>query len=96
MVPLLAGSHRVIRIDLLGCGQSARPDGASYAVHDQARRAGAALGQLGVECSGPGGLPRAPPWGRGCAAGQPKTSSRVSAVTARAVQARICSMEAAR
>jgi len=48
MVPLLTGSHRVIRIDLLGCGQSARPDGASYAVPDQARRASAALDRLGV------------------------------------------------
>jgi pimeloyl-ACP methyl ester carboxylesterase len=49
MVPLLTGSHRVIRIDLLGCGQSAKPDGASYAVPDQARRAGAALDLLGAE-----------------------------------------------
>jgi pimeloyl-ACP methyl ester carboxylesterase len=49
MVPLLAGSRRVIRIDLPGCGQSARPDGASYAVPDQARRVGAALDRLGVE-----------------------------------------------
>ena len=48
MVPLLAGSHRVIRVDLLGCGQSARPDDASYAVPDQARRAGEALDRLGV------------------------------------------------
>jgi pimeloyl-ACP methyl ester carboxylesterase len=48
MVPLLTGAHRVIRIDLLGCGQSARPDGASYAVPDQARRTGAALDRLGV------------------------------------------------
>jgi pimeloyl-ACP methyl ester carboxylesterase len=48
MVPLLTGSHRVVRIDLLGCGQSARPDGASYAVPDQARRTGAALDRLGV------------------------------------------------
>jgi pimeloyl-ACP methyl ester carboxylesterase len=48
MVPLLTGSHRVIRIDLLGCGESARPEGASYAIADQARRAGAALGRLGV------------------------------------------------
>jgi pimeloyl-ACP methyl ester carboxylesterase len=48
MVPLLAGSHRVIRIDLPGCGRSARPDGASYAVPDQARRVGAALDRLGV------------------------------------------------
>ena len=49
MVPLLTGSHHVIRIDLLGCGQSARPDGASYAVPDQARRTGAALDRLGVK-----------------------------------------------
>jgi pimeloyl-ACP methyl ester carboxylesterase len=49
LVPLLTGSHRVIRIDLLGCGQSAKPDGASYAIPDQARRAGAALERLGVE-----------------------------------------------
>ncbi len=48
LVPLLTGSHRVIRIDLLGCGRSARPDGASYAVPDQARRAGAVLDRLGV------------------------------------------------
>lgn len=48
MFPLLAESHRVIRIDLRGCGKSARPDGASYAVPDQACRAGAALNRLGV------------------------------------------------
>jgi pimeloyl-ACP methyl ester carboxylesterase len=48
MVPLLTGSHRVIRIDLLGCGRSAKPDGASYAVPDQARRVGAVLDRLGV------------------------------------------------
>jgi pimeloyl-ACP methyl ester carboxylesterase len=49
MVPLLSQSHRVIRIDLLGSGRSAKPEGASYAVPDQARRAGAALDRLGVE-----------------------------------------------
>jgi len=49
MVPLLTGSHRVIRIDLLGCGRSATPDGASYAVPDQARRVGAALDGLGAD-----------------------------------------------
>ncbi|MEU6269131.1 alpha/beta fold hydrolase [Saccharopolyspora shandongensis] len=49
MVPLLTESHRVIRIDLLGCGRSAKPDGASYAVPDQARRAAEALDRLGVE-----------------------------------------------
>ncbi|TCP56142.1 pimeloyl-ACP methyl ester carboxylesterase [Tamaricihabitans halophyticus] len=49
MVPLLAESHRVIRIDLLGCGRSAEPADASYTVPDQANRASAALSQLGVE-----------------------------------------------
>lgn len=49
MVPLLTGAHRVIRIDLLGCGRSAKPEGASYAVPDQARRVGAVLDRLGVE-----------------------------------------------
>jgi pimeloyl-ACP methyl ester carboxylesterase len=49
MLPLLTGSHHVIRIDLPGCGQSAKPDGASYAIPDQARRVGAALDRLGVE-----------------------------------------------
>ncbi|MFG1946947.1 alpha/beta fold hydrolase [Nonomuraea sp. NPDC048826] len=48
MVPLLAGSHRVIRIDLLGHGRSAKPAGPSYATVDQARRVGAALDLLGV------------------------------------------------
>jgi pimeloyl-ACP methyl ester carboxylesterase len=49
MVALLTRSHRVIRIDLAGCGQSARPDGGNYAVPDQARRVSAALDLLGVE-----------------------------------------------
>lgn len=49
MLPLLTGSRRVIRIDLLGCGRSARPDGAGYAVEAQASRAGAALDRFGVE-----------------------------------------------
>ncbi|MEU3778661.1 alpha/beta fold hydrolase [Streptomyces sp. NPDC032472] len=49
MVPLLTGSHRVIRIDLLGHGRSAKPADRSYAVPDQARRAGTALDRLGVE-----------------------------------------------
>jgi pimeloyl-ACP methyl ester carboxylesterase len=52
LVPLLTGSHRVIRLDLLGCGQSARPDGASYAIPDQAGRVAAALDRLGVEHAG--------------------------------------------
>ncbi|MEV0619347.1 alpha/beta fold hydrolase [Nonomuraea sp. NPDC050404] len=49
LVPLLTGSHRVIRIDLLGHGRSAKPAGPSYALQDQARRVGAALDLLGVE-----------------------------------------------
>ncbi|MFP3962309.1 alpha/beta hydrolase [Actinomadura fulvescens] len=48
MVPLLTDSHRVIRIDLLGHGQSAKPADRSYATRDQARRVGAALDRLGV------------------------------------------------
>ncbi|TLP58592.1 alpha/beta fold hydrolase [Microbispora triticiradicis] len=49
LVPLLTGSHRVIRIDLLGHGRSAKPAGPSYATPDQGRRAGVALDRLGVE-----------------------------------------------
>jgi len=49
MVPLLAGSHRVIRIDLLGYGRSAKPADLSYALPDQARRVGAAMDRLGVD-----------------------------------------------
>ncbi len=48
LVPLLAGSHRVIRIDLLGHGRSAKPVGPSYELPDQARRVGAALDRLGI------------------------------------------------
>ncbi|GIH59743.1 alpha/beta fold hydrolase [Microbispora siamensis] len=51
LVPLLTGSHRVIRIDLLGHGRSAKPAGPSYAIPDQGRRVGAALDRLGVECA---------------------------------------------
>jgi pimeloyl-ACP methyl ester carboxylesterase len=49
LVPMLTGSHRVIRVDLLGHGRSAKPDGHSYATPDQARRVGQALDRLGVE-----------------------------------------------
>ncbi|MGN5635676.1 alpha/beta fold hydrolase [Streptomyces sp. AC154] len=49
LVPLLAGSHRVIRIDLLGHGRSAKPADGSYALLDQAGRAGTVLDRLGVE-----------------------------------------------
>jgi pimeloyl-ACP methyl ester carboxylesterase len=48
ILPLLSESRHVVRIDLLGCGRSARPAGASYAVEDQARRAASALDRLGV------------------------------------------------
>ena len=49
LVPLLTDSHHVIRIDLLGHGRSAKPADRSYAVPDQAHRAGVALDRLGVE-----------------------------------------------
>lgn len=49
MVPLLTKSHRVVRIDLLGHGRSAKPADRSYAIPDQARRVGVALDRLGVE-----------------------------------------------
>ncbi|MFE7601456.1 alpha/beta fold hydrolase [Streptomyces sp. NPDC057494] len=48
LVPLLTGAHHVIRIDLPGHGRSAEPADGSYAIPDQARRAGAALDRLGV------------------------------------------------
>jgi pimeloyl-ACP methyl ester carboxylesterase len=49
MVPMLARFHRVIRIDLLGYGRSAKPADRSYALPDQARRVGVAMDRLGVE-----------------------------------------------
>ena len=49
LVPLLTESHRVIRVDLLGHGRSAKPAGASYETRDQARRVGEALDRLGVK-----------------------------------------------
>ncbi|MEV4806963.1 alpha/beta fold hydrolase [Nonomuraea sp. NPDC049421] len=49
MVPLLAGRHHVIRIDLLGHGRSGKPDDRSYATPDQARRVAQALDRLGLE-----------------------------------------------
>ncbi|MGN9847158.1 alpha/beta fold hydrolase [Nonomuraea sp. H19] len=49
LVPMLTGSHRVIRIDLLGHGRSAKPDGHRYATPDQARRVGQVLDRLGVK-----------------------------------------------
>ncbi|MFI7054277.1 alpha/beta fold hydrolase [Streptosporangium canum] len=49
LVPMLTGSHRVIRIDLPGHGRSAEPADRSYALPDQGRRVGEALDRLGVE-----------------------------------------------
>jgi pimeloyl-ACP methyl ester carboxylesterase len=49
LVPMLIRSHRVIRIDLLGYGRSAKPADRSYALPDQAHRVGAAMDRLGVE-----------------------------------------------
>ena len=48
LVPLLTSSHRVIRVDLLGYGRSAKPEGRSYALPDQARRVGVAMDRIGV------------------------------------------------
>jgi len=49
VVPMLATSYRVIRIDLLGHGRSAKPGGDRYAMDQQAHRVGQALDQLGVK-----------------------------------------------
>ncbi|MEU8632008.1 alpha/beta fold hydrolase [Amycolatopsis sp. NPDC048633] len=49
LLPLLTGAHRVVRVDLLGHGRSAKPDDAGYGVPEQARRAGEELDRLGVE-----------------------------------------------
>ncbi|MFY1689416.1 alpha/beta fold hydrolase [Plantactinospora sp. WMMB782] len=48
MVPTLARSYRVIRIDLLGHGRSAKPAGGGYTVPQQGRLVGQALEQLGI------------------------------------------------
>ena len=48
VVPMLARSYRVIRIDLLGHGRSAKPAGGGYAIPQQGRRVGQALDRLGV------------------------------------------------
>jgi pimeloyl-ACP methyl ester carboxylesterase len=49
LVPMLATSYRVIRIDLLGHGRSAKPAGGGYAIPQQGHRVGRALDQLGVK-----------------------------------------------
>jgi pimeloyl-ACP methyl ester carboxylesterase len=51
LVPLLARTHRVIRIDLLGHGKSAKPTGSGYGIPEQGKRFGAALDRLGVKCA---------------------------------------------
>lgn len=49
LVPMLTGSHHLIRVDLLGHGRSAKPEDGDYAVPAQARRVAATLDRLGVE-----------------------------------------------
>jgi pimeloyl-ACP methyl ester carboxylesterase len=48
LVPMLATSYRVIRIDLLGHGRSAKPAGPGYEIPEQATRVGAVLDRLDV------------------------------------------------
>lgn len=48
LMPMLTTSHRVIRIDLLGHGRSAKPDDGVYDICAQADRVAAALDRLGV------------------------------------------------
>jgi pimeloyl-ACP methyl ester carboxylesterase len=48
VVPRLATSFRVIRVDTLGHGQSAKPAGGDYSIEAQGRRVGEALDQLGI------------------------------------------------
>jgi pimeloyl-ACP methyl ester carboxylesterase len=47
VIPFLAGTHRVIRVDLLGRGKSVSPAG-EYDIRTQARRVAATLDRLGV------------------------------------------------
>ncbi|WP_431915415.1 alpha/beta fold hydrolase [Nonomuraea jabiensis] len=49
LVPLLAKSYRVIRIDLLGHGRSAKPAGGGYGMSEQGRRVGEAMDRLGIK-----------------------------------------------
>lgn len=48
LVPLLAGTHRVVRIDLLGHGRSAKPADRGYDTPAQAHRVGTVLDRLDV------------------------------------------------
>ena len=49
LLPLLTDSHHVVRLDLLGCGESAKPAGADYSVPAQGRRVAEVMDRLGVE-----------------------------------------------
>ena len=49
LVPLLTTSYRMIRIDMLGHGKSAKPAGPGYGIPEHAKRVGAALDRLGVK-----------------------------------------------
>ncbi|MFG3257660.1 alpha/beta fold hydrolase [Streptomyces sp. NPDC048172] len=48
LVPLLTRAHHVVRVDLLGHGRSAKPDGPGYGIPEQAHRAGEVLDRLGL------------------------------------------------
>ncbi len=48
ITPALARSYRVIRVDLLGHGRSAKPAGDAYSIPNQARLVGDVLTSLGV------------------------------------------------
>ncbi|MFC7624637.1 alpha/beta fold hydrolase [Microlunatus sp. GCM10028923] len=48
LAPLLTSRYRVIMIDLLGHGRSAKPDDAPYEIVDHGRRTGRVLDRLGV------------------------------------------------
>jgi len=49
LVPLLAPSHHIIRLDLPGHGRSDEPADRDYKISRQAHRVGSALDRLGVE-----------------------------------------------
>lgn len=48
LVPLLTDSYRVIRLDLLGHGSSAKPDGDGYSIAAQGNRVAGVLEQLDI------------------------------------------------
>ncbi|WP_328462163.1 alpha/beta fold hydrolase [Streptomyces sp. NBC_00448] len=48
IAPELARAYHVVRIDLLGHGRSAAPEGPGYRIPEHARRVGAVLDRLGV------------------------------------------------